>query len=661
MRRGPAAPTKGRAAAPPARTMLWFRNDLRLTDNVIVAEAAAVGAPCLPVYIADPAVFGACTPPALGGRSRCGPHRARFVLEAVADLRARLRSVGSDLLVAVGDPVVVIPALLRAAASPALSTAASSAPPSPARTSVLVSDEPCPEEVATAEAVAAAVAREHGVLETRWQRTLYHPADLPPSVGIDSIAESSQRSRSYQFTSWRKKLEDELGQAERGIRPALPTPARLPPLWPSVRAAPDSLPEGIVGGCGFLPTLDDLGVPPTMHEVLWGIPPRLGAALAADTQENMRGGPENGLDPLVHFDSGCMAESNSGRFVGGETAGLARVQRWIGEQGGLASYVDTRNGLLGADFSSKFSPWLATGSLSPRTIIEAKARWEAEHGASRSSYWLYFELLWRDWFSWMAVIAGPALFCPAGPLVALSASPPRGNGWRAPKGGWKGGEAEFVAWAQGKTGWPLVDAGMRELAASGFSSNRARQNVASFLALELGCDWRLGAAWFEACLIDHDPTSNYGNWCVIALAFRSPPPVPVAAMPSIVIITHSKRAQGRGCGADGRAAQPIQLAQAESRLRCRRRLRPALDPGDSETPRQGCARPMVLERARTRVGGVHCGQRLPIANQKCVCAAEEWSRWQGGGRETGGSGQAAGWRRRQASADWRRERREVGQ
>eukprot|EP00035_Acanthoeca_spectabilis_P013856 m.260375 g.260375 ORF g.260375 m.260375 type:complete len:657 (+) comp15988_c0_seq1:192-2162(+) len=516
MRRGPAAPTKGSAAAAPARTMLWFRNDLRLTDNVIVAEAAAVGAPCLPVYIADPAVFGACTPPALGGRSRCGPHRARFVLEAVADLRARLRSVGSDLLVAVGDPVVVIPALLRAAASPALSTAASTAPPSPARTSVLVSDEPCPEEVATAEAVAAAVAREHGVLETRWQRTLYHPADLPPSVGIDSIAESSQRSRSYQFTSWRKKLEDELGQAERGIRPALPAPARLPPLWPSVRAAPDSLPEGIVGGCGFLPTLDDLGVPPTMHEVLWGIPPRLGAAIAADTRENLGGGPEIGLDPLVHSDSGCMAESNSGRFVGGETAGLARVQRWIGEQGGLASYVDTRNGLLGADFSSKFSPWLATGSLSPRTIIEAKTRWEAAHGASRSSYWLYFELLWRDWFSWMAVIAGPALFCPAGPLVALSASPPRGNGWRAPKDGWKGGEAEFVAWAQGKTGWPLVDAGMRELAASGFSSNRARQNVASFLALDLGCDWRLGAAWFEACLIDHDPTSNYGNWAAAA-------------------------------------------------------------------------------------------------------------------------------------------------
>ncbi len=62
------------------------------------------------------------------------------------------------------------------------------------------------------------------------------------------------------------------------------------------------------------------------------------------------------------------------------------------------------------------------------------------------------------------------------------------------------------------TGFPLVDANMRELAATGFMSNRGRQNVASFLTKNLGIDWRMGAEWFESLLIDYDVCSNYGNW-----------------------------------------------------------------------------------------------------------------------------------------------------
>lgn len=63
---------------------------------------------------------------------------------------------------------------------------------------------------------------------------------------------------------------------------------------------------------------------------------------------------------------------------------------------------------------------------------------------------------------------------------------------------------------------PLVDANMRELAATGFMSNRGRQNVASYLVLELGVDWRRGADWFEHLLLDHDVTSNWGNWVAAA-------------------------------------------------------------------------------------------------------------------------------------------------
>jgi deoxyribodipyrimidine photo-lyase len=78
---------------------------------------------------------------------------------------------------------------------------------------------------------------------------------------------------------------------------------------------------------------------------------------------------------------------------------------------------------------------------------------------------------------------------------------------------WKHHEKSFVAWVEGRTGFPLVDANMRELAATGFMSNRGRQNVCSFLALELNLDWRRGAEYFESILLDHDVHSNYGNWC----------------------------------------------------------------------------------------------------------------------------------------------------
>lgn len=71
-------------------------------------------------------------------------------------------------------------------------------------------------------------------------------------------------------------------------------------------------------------------------------------------------------------------------------------------------------------------------------------------------------------------------------------------------------------WKEGRTGMPLVDANMRELAATGFMSNRGRQNVASYLALDLGLDWRLGADHFESLLLDYDVASNWGNWVAAA-------------------------------------------------------------------------------------------------------------------------------------------------
>jgi deoxyribodipyrimidine photo-lyase len=199
-----------------------------------------------------------------------------------------------------------------------------------------------------------------------------------------------------------------------------------------------------------------------------------------------------GLHPVPADDRAVLS------FQGGETAGLARLQTYIWERDCLRRYKETRNGMLGADYSSKFSPWLALGCLSPRTIYQAVQRYEAERVKNDSTYWLVFELLWRDYFRWIAAKHGDRLFYPSG-LRGLAVD-------------WKQDWPRFEQWCQGQTGFPLVDANMRELAATGFMSNRGRQNVASFLTKNLGIDWRMGAEWFESLLIDYDPCSNYGNW-----------------------------------------------------------------------------------------------------------------------------------------------------
>ncbi len=85
--------------------------------------------------------------------------------------------------------------------------------------------------------------------------------------------------------------------------------------------------------------------------------------------------------------------------------------------------------------------------------------------------------------------------------------------------------ARFQLWKEGKTGDSFVDANMRELAATGWMSNRGRQNVASYLIHDMQVDWLLGAAYFESQLIDYDPCSNYGNWAYIAGVGNDPRPV----------------------------------------------------------------------------------------------------------------------------------------
>lgn len=185
-------------------------------------------------------------------------------------------------------------------------------------------------------------------------------------------------------------------------------------------------------------------------------------------------------------------------FQGGETAGLARLHDYFWQQDCLKVYKETRNGMLETNDSSKFSPWLSLGCLSPRYIYEQVHEYETQRVKNDSTYWLIFELLWRDYFRFICAKHGSKVF--------------RQSGLQGVEIPWKEDWQRFDLWRQGMTGFPLVDANMRELAATGFMSNRGRQNVASFLTKNLGINWQMGAEWFESLLIDYDVCSNYGNW-----------------------------------------------------------------------------------------------------------------------------------------------------
>ncbi|MEL6440419.1 MAG: DASH family cryptochrome [Cyanobacteria bacterium J06621_8] len=186
------------------------------------------------------------------------------------------------------------------------------------------------------------------------------------------------------------------------------------------------------------------------------------------------------------------------KFKGGETQALKRLEDYFWTQDCLRKYKETRNGMLGANYSSKFSPWLALGCISPRYINDQVLKYEASRIKNNSTYWLIFELIWRDFFRFIVAKHGNNVF--------------KLEGMQKVSIPWKQDWQRFELWQTGNTGYPLVDANMRELLATGFMSNRGRQNVASFLTKNLGIDWRMGAEWFESQLIDYDVCSNWGNW-----------------------------------------------------------------------------------------------------------------------------------------------------
>ena len=211
-------------------------------------------------------------------------------------------------------------------------------------------------------------------------------------------------------------------------------------------------------------------------------------------------------------------------FTGGESTGHDRIRHLLSSSS-MTTYKDTRNGMIGTDFSTKLSAWLALGCITARQVHSYLLDFEEGRGAvgkgaqgfgkgeNKGTGWVRFELLWRDYMRLCTRKHKQRLFHLEGFEQNARAQ------WKYPQKD-KEVQASVKRFLEGKTGMGMVDASMRELHLTGYTSNRARQNVASFLAKHMGVDWRIGAEWYESNLIDYDVSSNWANWQYVCLGDR---------------------------------------------------------------------------------------------------------------------------------------------
>ncbi|AFL82568.1 cryptochrome, DASH family [Aequorivita sublithincola DSM 14238] len=184
--------------------------------------------------------------------------------------------------------------------------------------------------------------------------------------------------------------------------------------------------------------------------------------------------------------------------AGGESAGIDRLHYYTFETEQLTGYRWSRNKSLGMDYSSKFSPYLALGCVSPRFIYQQVKHYEEIVKKNQSTWWLVFELVWRDYFTFKGMRIGNSIF--------------KTKGFSKKTIEFENNIDLFKRWCWGTTGIPFVDAHMRQLNKTGYISNRGRVNCASFLVHDYKVDWTWGAAYFESKLIDYDVSANWLNW-----------------------------------------------------------------------------------------------------------------------------------------------------
>jgi len=388
--------------------IVWFRNNLRTTDQQSLTQATAGDLPVIGLYCFDPRQFEMTD----YGFRKTEKFRAKFLIESVTDLKHQLEKLNIPLIVRHAMPE---DALAHIADNFTIKE-------------LFYQREWTQEEHEVEQAVKAVLldTNFHAV----YDQFLFHP---------DDVTYENWQQIPEVFTHFRKKC-----QKNAKVRALADQPK-----------ANESLPE-----CKLfseIPTLQDLGL------------------------EDFE------VDPRSAFP-----------FNGGSTAAKERIDHYFWKSHKLKYYKKTRNGLIGTDYSSKLSAWLANGSISAREVYHQVKQFEKEIKKNQDTYWLIFELIWRDYFKYISLKHGNKIF--------------QLHGLKNQKYEWRADDVALREWINGNTPEDFVNANMLEIRETGYMSNRGRQNVNSYWAKEWKQDWRIGAAYFEAMLVDYDVHSNWGNW-----------------------------------------------------------------------------------------------------------------------------------------------------
>ena len=391
------------------KSLYWFRNDLRLSDNPSLNLAIEKSEEILFAYNYDTSNDKESS----WGFKKTSQHRKSFLFQGVSELKSELNQYGHSLNIYVDDSVTILNNLVKKYKIDTIFCE-----------SIEVYEETKQIEL---------LEREGVNVSCFWQSSLFMKHQLPFSIEeIPNV-----------FTEFRKKIEDE------GITP--------------------NKPINISKKIASIKSIDDKQL--------------------IDLNTNLHDYRKSSF-PISYKE-----------FMGGGKTGKRYLNSYF-QSDKPKKYKETRNELMGVNFSTKFSPWLATGYLSAREIFFNLKKYESKITKNESTYWIFFELLWRDYFRFIMIKYGDKLFYK--------------NGLNLTTQNINHDDENYMSWIEGKTDDSFINAGMIELKATGFLSNRMRQIVASYLINELSCDWRAGAAWFESQLIDYDVYSNQGNWAYMA-------------------------------------------------------------------------------------------------------------------------------------------------
>ena len=469
--------------------LIWHRQDLRLHDNELysVNEDDVNTTSIISLFIFDDHYFRP-QPSIVKGSDYDtiwhGPYYLLALVEAVKSLREHLNSIGGELIVRIGDPTIIIPEIVREIGVTEIYY----------NELGFTYEKKVAQEILMYYVFKNSGSNQQIKVVSKSGYTLYHPNDLPSdSITWDQLAHPKNKHKkkkkntdmeAYECShlSYPHDLVDVSINRFKGIckimgdfRKAAKTAAKVrkPLPVPTELTQPSHMNNFDIGS---IPTLEDLTAP------------------LSEAKKPILGMDQSTIEYVIQS---AIKKRNENKQSFGECAALTKIEAFLSQ--GHAATADRSKADVSENNSSRLSTYFALGTLSPRAVY-----WKAAE-AGEGCRWLMSHLEMRDFFLFTAYANDSKLFSKEGIPIGKTK---KDITWKNPGND----EHNWKSWATGKTGLPLVDAGMIELMSTGYCSNRVRQNVASVLTKDLEIDWRAGAEWFQLLLEDNCVGANFGNW-----------------------------------------------------------------------------------------------------------------------------------------------------